>query len=169
MITAIVKGLRQGLIIGIFSLVGWVIGLVAAIKLSAVVAVYLGDSLNIAAKWLPILSFILVFIAVMLLVRIGAGLLEKTIELTLMGWVNRIGGMLLYMLLYTFIFSIVLFYAGQLKLISEETSSGSLVYSRIRPIGPVVIDGFGKVIPVFKNMFTELEEFFEKISERATK
>ncbi|MEP7256761.1 MAG: CvpA family protein [Flavitalea sp.] len=166
MLMAIVKGLRQGLIIGLFSLLGWIIGLAAAMKLSALAAEFMKDSLNISSRWLPALSFLAVFILVMLLVRLGAGLIEKTIQLGLMGWANRIGGLILYLLLYSVMFSIILFFAVQLKLIKEDTLAASKVYPYIKPLGQQVIDGLGNIIPLFKNTFAELEDFFEKISHR---
>lgn len=163
MAMAVIKGLRQGLIVALFSLLGWMIGLAAAMKLSAVTAVYLEQSLNISSRWTPALSFAAVFSIVMLLVRLGAGILQKTIELGMMGWTNRIGGIILYVLLYAIIFSIILFYAEQLKLINDETISSSRSYAVIKPLGPLVIDGIGTVIPVFKGMFAELKTFLKAL------
>ncbi len=50
MVLAIFKGLRKGLILGIFSLLAFLIGLAAALKLSAVVAVYLNDKAGALSK-----------------------------------------------------------------------------------------------------------------------
>src|SRR5689334_14494602 len=114
-ILASIKGLRKGLIIAVFSIIAFVAGLAAAMKLSAVVAARLSDSMSPSFKWLPLLSFLIVFLAVALLVRLGGKLIQKSFETLMLGWVNRIGGMLLYIALYTFIFSVFLFYAVQLR------------------------------------------------------
>src|SRR4249919_1667686 len=90
-VLAFFKGIKKGFILAVFSLVGLIVGLAAAIKLSVLVAVYLKDTVNVSAKWLPFLSFILVFIAVLILVRIGATAIEKTIEFAMMGWLNKLG------------------------------------------------------------------------------
>lgn len=160
-VIACIKGYSRGLIIALFSIIAFIVGLAAALKLSAVVAGYLKDSVSISAKWLPFLSFLLVFIAVVLLVRWGGKLVEKSIQLVLLGWVNRIGGILLYAAMYTIIFSIFLFYAEKLNLLKPSVISASVTYDFVQPWGPKVIDGFGKVIPIFKDMFAELEKFFE--------
>jgi membrane protein required for colicin V production len=144
------------------------VGLAAALKLSTVVADYLKDSTSISAKWLPFLSFAIVFIGVVLLIRWAANLMEASLEVALLGWVNRLGGILLYVVVYTLAFSVVLFFATQMRLFSEETIAKSVTYSSIRPLGPMVIDGFAKLIPWFKDMFTELEGFFAHIAERST-
>ena len=79
LILAIIKGLRRGLIVGIFSFLAIIIGLAAAIKLSAVVAGYLGDATSISQRWLPIISFAVVFIIVILLVRLGAAAIQRNV------------------------------------------------------------------------------------------
>lgn len=167
LLLAIVKGWRRGLVIAVFSVIALVVGLAAAMKLSTVVAAWLKDSTSISVQWLPFLSFAIVLIGVILLIRWGANLIEASLEVTLMGWVNRLGGMVLYVLLYTLAFSVVLFYATQLKLLNEDTIVQSVTYSKIQPLGPMVIDTFGRLVPWFKDMFTELESFFTQIAQQA--
>ena len=166
MIVAIIKGYQRGLIVGVFSLVGIIIGLAAAIKLSAVVAGYIGKAITISHTWLPIFSFIVVFIIVVLLVRLGANMLQKTVEVALLGWVNRLGGILLYIAIYLIVYSVILFYAEQVNLVKPDTIHNSVTYTFIQPWGPKVINGFASIIPVFKNMFTELQSFFEGVSQK---
>lgn len=164
MVLALVKGYQRGLIVGLFSLVAVVIGLAAAMKLSAVVAGYIGKAVNISQEWLPFVSFLVVFIGVVLLVRLGANAIERTVEVVLMGWLNKLGGIALYVILYTLVFSVLLFYAGQLQLLQEKAIQQSIVYDRVQPLGPKVIDGIGSVLPFFRDMFTDLENFFGKIA-----
>jgi membrane protein required for colicin V production len=56
----------------------------------------------------------------------------------------------------------------QVKLISDETLAHSTSWPLIKPLGPWVIDGFGKLIPAFKNMFNELSSFFAGLATPAT-
>jgi membrane protein required for colicin V production len=167
-IIACIKGYQKGLIIAVFSVVAFIVGLAAALKLSSVVAAWLGNHSNINTKWLPLLSFALVFFAVVLLVKLGAKAIEKTFQMALLGWVNRIGGMFFYAILYILIFSIFLFYAEKMQLLGATAVQSSQTYPFVQPWGPVVIDGFGKVIPLFKDMFTELETFFGTVSNKMT-
>ncbi len=164
---ALKKGYSKGLIVAIFSLLGFVIGLAAAIKLSALVAGWLGTQLNVTQQWIPIISFAVVFVGVVYLVKLGAALVEKSVKFVLLGWVNKIGGILFYALLYCIILSIFCFYAKQLKIITPNISNDSKVYSFIEPIGQKVINGIGDVIPIFKNLFSQLEHFFETINQTA--
>jgi membrane protein required for colicin V production len=164
MLVAVFKGYSRGFIVALFSVVGFIVGLAAALKLSAFAAEKLSGTFNASGKWLPVLSFLLVFIAVVLLIRLGAKIIQSSIELAMLGWVNRIAGIILYALLYAILFSVFLFYAVQLRVFSDESIAASNVYPYIQPLGPKVIDSLGTVIPWFKDMFSQLEQFFEGIS-----
>jgi membrane protein required for colicin V production len=161
---AILQGYRRGLIVGLFSFVAVIIGLAAAMKLSIVAGKYIGKVIKISDEWLPVISFALVFLLVVLLIRWGATAIEKTIELAMLGWANKIGGIIFYIAIYTIVFSVFLFYAEQMKLLKPETTNKSVTYSFVQPWGPKAIDGFGSIIPVFKGMFGELEKFFDHVA-----
>ena len=159
-----IKGYRKGLIIALFSFFAFIAGLAAALKLSSVVAERLSTNGEIPAKWLPVISFLAVFLVLVILVNLAGKILQESVEALLLGWVNRIGGMLLFTLLYGIIFSIFLFYAKQLQLLSEENARSSLAYVYVEPFGPAAINIIGDIIPFFKDMFVSLETFFNKVS-----
>jgi membrane protein required for colicin V production len=144
-IMATIKGYSRGLIVAIFSFVAIIIGLAAAIKLSAVVAGWLHESTHVSMAWLPVVSFALVMFAVVLLVRFGANMVQKSVEFALMGWINKIGGILLYAAIYITVFSVFVFFAEKINMIKSETISASKFYSFIQPWGPKAINGFGIV------------------------
>jgi membrane protein required for colicin V production len=164
LVFAIYKGLRNGLVLAVFSFLAFFIGLAAALKLSSVVAVYLGTNTSISQRWLPVLAFAIVFIIVVFLVRLGAKAIERVLKIVMLGWLNRLGGVVFYALVYLFILSILLFYAHQLHLIKPETIEASTTYSFIEPLAPRLISGLGLILPFFKNMFSQLETFFGHLS-----
>ena len=166
LVLAILKGYQRGLIVGLFSLIAVIIGLAAALKLSTVVAGYIGQTVKVSEEWLPLISFVVVFLIVLLLIRLGARAIEKTVEVALLGWVNKLGGIILYTAIYTIVFSVLLFYAEQMKLIRSETIDKSLTYSFVQPWGPKAIDGFGSILPIFKDMFGDLEQFFDGVAKK---
>jgi len=155
--------MRNGLIVALFSFVGFIVGIAVAVKLSAVAATYIGTAVNISQRWLPLVAFILVFVAVVVLVRLGARALQGVVEVAMLGWLNRLGGVLFYALLYVFIFSIVLFYLSQVHFIKPETEQASVTFPYIQPLGPKVIEGLSAVVPLFENMFKDLEAFFSPV------
>jgi len=79
-----------------------------------------------------------------------------------------LGGMVLYIMFYTIIFSIFLFFAAKLFLIQPATIQDSKLYPYIAPWGPKVMDSLGRIVPIFKDMFTQLQDFFGNIAKRTT-
>lgn len=163
---AFLKGYRQGFVMAVFSFVAFVIGIAAALKLSAVVASRLHEHTSLSGKWLPMVSFMLVFIIVVVLVQMGGRLVQQTIEMAMLGWINRIAGFVVFLLLYSIIYSIFLFYAVQMQLITAETTSTSASYPYLSLLAPRVMNGIGEVIPLFKDLFLQLEAFFEGVSNK---
>ena len=167
LLMALYKGLRKGFIVAVFSFVASIVGLAAAVKLSTVAAYYIRNSVQISDRWLPVVAFMVVFLLVVFLVRLGAKAVEGFIRLAMLGWLNKIGGFILYALLYIFIFSTILFYGSQVGFIKQDSINASQTYAYIQPLGPKVIGWLGAVVPLFKNMFVELEHFFESVSKKA--
>jgi membrane protein required for colicin V production len=164
---AVFKGYTKGLIVAVFSAVALFVGIAAALKLSSVVANKLAATGKVGAQWLPALSFAIVFIAAVFLVRLGAKLVEKAFAAAMLGWLNKIGGIVLFVLLYAIIISVVLFYTEKMGLLQTQTIQNNAIANQLKPFAPAIIDGVGIIIPPLKNMFTEISMFFEKIAQKA--
>jgi membrane protein required for colicin V production len=115
---------------------------------------------------MPFIAFVLVFFLVVILVRLGAKLIEKTFQAVMLGWLNRIGGIVLYAVLYLIIISIFIFYAEKLQLLQPEAIKRSQTYPFIQPWGPKLMDNIGSLVPFFKDMFTQLGDFFNSLSNK---
>ncbi len=164
-VLAVIKGYQRGLIVGLFSLVAVIIGLAAAMKLSTAVAGYIGKAVKVSDEWLPVISFAVVFIVVVLLIRWAANAIENVVEVVMMGWLNKLCGILLYTTIYILVFSVLLFYAEQVNIIQQETIDKSVTYSFVQPWGPKAINGFASIIPFFGDMFSDLKDFFGEVSD----
>jgi membrane protein required for colicin V production len=166
MLLAIMNGYRNGLIIAVFSVIALVAGLAAAIKLSSLAAGYLKQMASIPDRYLAVISFSLVFFLAAFVVRLAAKFLERTARWAMLGWANKLGGILLFALLYLVVFSIALFFCSKTQFLSGELISASVSYKYIIPWGPKVMSGLGELVPLFKSLFHDLETFFEKVSIR---
>jgi membrane protein required for colicin V production len=164
LVIALWKGYSRGFIIAIFSFLAIFIGLAAAVKFSVVVSAWLHNNTNIGTRWLPFISFLAVIIVVIILVRWIAGLIQTSVEFAMLGWLNRLGGIVLYVALYAMVYSIILFYATQMGIIKTEAIRTSVVYNIIEPWGPKSIEMLSNLIPVFKDMFQYLKNFFGSLA-----
>lgn len=164
LLLAIFKGWTKGLIVGIFSLLALILGAAAALKLSASFALYMQTAIGHPSPLWPVVAFVLIFLVVAVLARLIARLLEKTLQMAMLGWFNRICGVLLYTITYTILFSIGIWLANQLYLISPSLKMDSHTYEWVAPVGPKAIALAGDMIPWFKDAFHQLESFFQTIS-----
>lgn len=162
LVFAFFKGLRKGLVVALFSFMGFFIGLAAAIKLSSIAAFYINESFTISQRWVPFIAFTIVFLLVVFLVRLGAKAIEGLLSAVTLGWINRVGGVLFFSILYLFIFSLFVFYAEQLHIIKEDTMESSVTYPFLKQLAPKMMNVLGAVIPVFSNMFNDLMNFFDQ-------
>lgn len=164
LLLASVKGYKRGLIVGVFSFVAVVVGLAAAVKLSVVAADAMRQYTDIAGGWIPLLSFLVVFIAVVLLIRLAANAIEEAVKIVTLGWANKLGGVLLYVALYTLVYSVVLFYLFSMGILSKTTTAESVTFAFLQKMGPWVIEGMATLFPLFKDMFSALQQFFAELN-----
>lgn len=165
-VLAVFKGISRGFIVAVFSFMAFLVGMAAALKLSATVAQMLHNKMNFSGYWLPILSFMLVFTAVALGVKIGAKIIKKFASVFFLGWLDSLLGVILYVGMYLMIYSVILFFATRMTLISNETKQASKTYSYIAPFGPKVIEGIGKAVPFFSHIFTDLGSYFDTVAKK---
>lgn len=161
LLLAVIKGYSRGIIVGVFSLLAFIIGLIAALKLSVVVAGWLQSHSSINSAWVSFLAFAIVLFSVVLLVRIVARVLHQAVKMLLLGWADKLGGIILYVLIYTLIYSVVLFFATYIHLVSRDMIEYSKSYSFVEPFGPKFINKIGEWLPWFKDMFKKLSDFFQ--------
>lgn len=164
LVLALIKGYQRGLIAGVFSLLAIVLGLAAALKLSAWATGWLAGHTTVDPRWLPLIAFLAVFAVVVILVRLGAKAIESAVEVVQLGWLNKTGGILLYLFMYILVFSVFLFYATSMHVFKTETIRDSLIVEPISPFGPAIINGLASLIPWFSDMFATLTRFFEQLS-----
>lgn len=160
------KGYKRGLIVGVFSFVAVLVGLAAAVKLSVVASDYMRQYTNLAGGWIPLLSFLVVFLSVVLLIRLGANAIEEAVKVVTLGWANKVGGILLYAALSTLTYSVVLFYLSSMGLFTAKVLEDSKTVSFLLELGPWTIEKIAALFPLFKDMFLALQQFFAELRTR---
>jgi membrane protein required for colicin V production len=158
-----ISGFFKGLIVAVFTLLAYVIGLAAAMKFSHLAAEKLQPYIPVSHRWMPLIAFLLVLTVVILLVRWLAYLMQKLVEGLMFGWINRLGGMLFYCILYVTLYSIILFYLVKMQLITAGTLERSVTYPYIALIAPKMIGLAGLLVPWFRDIFAQLDKFFDKV------
>lgn len=157
------KGYNNGLLLALFSFIAVLIGFLAALKLSATVSIVLLDKNVTAAKWAPIIAFISIFFIVVFSIRLLAKLTGKVLKTVKLGWINKMGGGLLYGLIFTLFFALFLWLATKMTIINNKASSNSKVYGIVTPFVPQFFNGLGSLLPFVKKSWEQLNIVFEKV------
>ncbi|MEB8346076.1 CvpA family protein [Flavobacteriaceae bacterium KMM 6898] len=141
------KGLKNGLLIEIASLVALIAGLYGAIHFSYIVGDYLATQLAWDGKYMNLAAFIITFVIIILLVSLVGRLLTKIVDFAMLGLMNRIAGGIFGMLKVAVLLGalLIFFHNSIFKfgIIKDETIESSVLYEPIKEIGAFV---FSKVI-----------------------
>mgnify|MGYP003675578156 CR=1 FL=1 len=141
------KGLKNGLLIEITSLIALIAGLYGAIHFSYIIGDYLSGHLHWDENYMNLTAFIFTFVIIILLVSLVGRLLTKIADFAMLGLLNRIAGGIFGMLKVAVILGALLIFfhnsVFKLGMVDEETLEKSVLYEPIKEIGAFV---FSKVL-----------------------
>ena len=143
------KGFKKGLIIEVASLVALFLGVWGGVKFSSISAKYLSEMFSISEKIMPLISFSITFVGIVIVVFMLAKLLQKVIKMVALGTINKIAGGAFSVLKFTLIISIVLTLVNnvnsEIGFIEPEMESSSLLYKPISSLAPTIIPGLQNI------------------------
>lgn len=143
-------GFRAGFIESAMKLIGALAAIYAMLNYNTQVASWLGNILHLAPKYQTVVSFAVIFLAVLYAFHLIARLLRHTIRLLLLGWVDRLGGLLFGLIKATIILSAVIWV---IDFLPREWTQDWEQQSRLAPL---VITFQGTLVDVF-SLQDELE------------
>jgi len=159
-----IRGYRKGIIVALFAVLAVILGITCALALSARLSTWLLDKQWVSSALAPVISYLVLFIGVLLLVRLLARLIDKATDTILLGWINKSIGGLLYAFIGITVWSSLLWLFRFGHLLSPETIVRSRTYNYIQPVAPWVFEQVGRVLPFAKNVFAEMRHFFDGIN-----
>ncbi|MEI6122920.1 MAG: CvpA family protein [Bacteroidota bacterium] len=147
------RGFRKGLIIELATLAALVLGVMLAKYFSDLLAQWLVNECGMDAENAPVVSFVAIFVVVLILVRILAKAIEKVLDMTALGFFNKMGGAILglakALLLLAFIFYILLRFDTNETLLTARAKEKSVLFRPISRIAPALIP---KIKMEYKNL-----------------
>ena len=90
---AIFIGLKNGLIRQVVGLAVVILGIWLAVRFSDVVSAWMSARFTMEPFWAKAISFVMIFVAVALVLNLIGKLLEKVLNIAMLGWLNRLLGM----------------------------------------------------------------------------
>jgi membrane protein required for colicin V production len=145
------SGLRVGLIKVVFTIVGIIVGIVLAGHFSD----SLGAKMTFISNpgWAKIAAFAIILVVVLIIFGVLAAFLSKLISLVLLGWVNRLAGAILGLLVGAFfmgaILSIWINYLGPSNTVANSALANFL------------LDKFPIALGLLPSNFDPVRDFFK--------
>lgn len=152
------KGYQSGLLIQIITFVAFIIAIVAAFNLGQLGIVKLKQWFDLNESILPVISFIVIFLTVLILIILLGRFLTTVLHQTLLGSVDQYAGAFVGILKTAFGLGCILWLLEKsgLKIPSSYTDE-SFVYTWLTEYSPNVIKLLGKIIP-FQDIMKKVEE-----------
>ena len=160
LIIALLKGYKNGFIRALISFFSLFIGLVLAFQFAGWVAGQLKEHTKIASHWLPFISFLIILILVLIVLRWIASFLQQTAEWLLLGWLNKLLGMLLYGFIYFTILSAVIYFLQILGVIEAAKMKDTYTYAWLQKWWPYCMEKISIWLPSIKSTLTTFSHPF---------
>lgn len=142
LIWGLYKGLKNGLFVELASLVALIAGIYGSIHFSYIASDYLSENMDWNDRYIKIASFLITFIAIVLIVNLAGKFLTKIADFAMLGLLNKIAGAIFGALKVAVILGALLIFfekaTSSFNFVNEETQTDSILYKPIRDIGDFV-------------------------------
>lgn len=142
------KGFTKGLIIEAATMVAFASGVWGGIHLSDFLANKINEWFHWQSKYLPIVSFAITFLLIVILVYFMAKLIQRMVDGMALSAINKIGGAVFGALKFAMVMSVIIFMIDAVEesypMISFKTKEESLLYKPIGKIAPLLIPALNK-------------------------
>jgi membrane protein required for colicin V production len=152
------RGVKKGIIMEVFSILALILAVIGAFKLLDFGIVWLTQSFGKPHPFIPFLSFILIFIGIILGINVLGRMTKGLVRMTLLGWVDKFFGAIIGLVKWTFGLSLILWILDSfVPDLSQKISEDSILF-------PIIMPVCVKVFTVLKTLFPFLEGLVRHIS-----
>lgn len=158
LILAFFRGYKKGLIYSVLSFIAIFLGIFLAMNFSSMTAYWMSTVLDIPASIMPVFSFVVVLIVVILSIKLVAIIMEKMLMAISLNIFNRLAGAVFWGAIASIMFGVAIWLIDQANVFTPSIKAESFTFKYIVPLGPSAIDFVGSLIPFFKEAFYELNK-----------
>ena len=160
LIYAAYRGFSKGVILQAATLLALVLGIIGANRFSEYTSAWLINNTSISGEYMPVISFALTFIIIVIAIHLLARLIERLLEAVAIGFVNRLAGALFSMTKFALIISGILVVLNTIHankpFLPDDKINKSLMYKPLSKFAPSIFPYLKFDNPV--EMFKEAEE-----------
>jgi membrane protein required for colicin V production len=143
----------------IVSILAFIIAVIIAFKLLHVGMDFLQEKFELSGSFLPYLTFILIFIAVIIVVNLLGKAVKKLLDMTLLGSFDSLAGALIGVFKWAFGMSVLLWIFNYFQINPiEEYAQDTIIYPLVVSFAPTVVEYISALIPFTKDLFSTVQE-----------
>lgn len=135
------RGFSKGMIIELAGIAAFILGIWGGIHFSDLIAGFVKE--NISDKYEPVISFTIIFIAIVVCVFVIGKMLEKVINLAQLKIANKLAGAAFgvgkIVLIWSFLIIIINQYDAKFHFIPADTKEGSLLYDPLIDLSKTIV------------------------------
>lgn len=158
------KGFKKGFIYEIFSLLALGLGIYGCLEFSGYATTHLTEYLDPESKWLPLVSYTVTFIAIVILVTLLGTFITKVVTWIQLGMINKLFGSLFGLVKAVFFVSTILMIFNTINsgitMLSPELMEESLLYEPLSGFILQVLPN-NHENPVYKTFQDNLNSMFQ--------
>lgn len=166
LLIVLIKGFSRGLIQSVFWLISVIVGIMAAVSFSHAAAAWVEKVLDIRSEFIPLVAFIVVLLAIFGIFYLLGNMLESVFKTLQINFLNQLAGAIVWGISWSLLFSCICWYGNNMGLFSYDLKSDSKIYDSIVVMAPATIDLIGNLLPVVKNTFSNLQEWFDQAGQK---
>lgn len=153
------KGYKRGFSMTIFKFIALILGLVLGFKLVHIGAQFLAPFIGDANGFLPLLSFFIIFIGVIIFVNFIGKIVQKSLQILFLGGIDSIAGAVLNLIRWGFLLGTGLWLMERSGIgLSSEQVDKSIIYPVLIKTAPIIIDFFSNLMPFATDMVDYIKE-----------
>ena len=151
LIPAIIQGLRKGFISQAISIISVIAGIWASARFANMVTAWVSQYITASEQILKIIAFALILVIVFIILGVLGKLLEGVLKLVMLGWVNKLLGVVFSLFKTFLIIGLVIIAFNALNnsfgIIKPEVISDSVLYEPVKSLADAIF-------PYIKSMLT---------------
>ncbi len=162
LVLAAFDGYQKGFIASLTGLVALILGVYAAVIFTEFMAAFISELFSFYSRHLWIIAMVATFVLVVVVVNLLGKMIEKFTEMLLLGWLNRILGIVFGAIKGLFILSVLMYALNHFgitnKIIKKEARDKARFYHSVEAI-----------VPFFYSHLEFLEELNDKLLNKEIK
>lgn len=159
-----IEGYRKGFLMSVLGLFGFIIGIILGFYFMDTTADWLADNVKEFNIGYPLFAFFLIFITSMLLVRFVGWMLKKTLEMVLLGSLDKAAGLMLGVVKAAVFISLFIWLANLFDLdLPKKWKRQSETLAYIEPIVPALVDILEPALPFVEQANKKIEDLVKEV------